>query len=116
MAVQEVNESNEQEGDVDVDVEEEDTNTQDIDDEPNLQNHQIVKETEDMIEINLSNDEEGLKKTSGKDIKEDSQTIFKRALINSNDQLVTATSAIGTCESIPCRWHLLLVFLEQCLR
>ena len=100
MAVQEVNESNEQEGDVDVDVEEEDVNTQDVEDEPNIQSHQIVKETEDMIEINLSNDEESLKKIGGKDTKEDSRTIFKRALINSNDQLVAATSAMANGASI----------------
>ena len=101
MAVQEVNETNEQEGDVDVDVEEEeDANTQDIEDEPNIQSHQIVKETEDMIEINLSNDEEGLKKTSGKDTKEVPRKIFKRALINSNDQLVAATSAMANGASI----------------
>ena len=100
MTVQEVNESNQQEEELDVDVEEEDANTEDVEDEPNIQSHQIVKETEDMIEINLSNDEESLKKTSGNDTKENSRTIFKRALINSNDQLVAATSAMANGASI----------------
>ena len=100
MTVQEINESNQQEEELDVDVEEGDANAQDIEDEPNTQSHQIVKETEDMIEINLSNDEESLKKIGGKDTKEDSRTIFKRALINSNDQLIAATSAMANGASI----------------
>ena len=69
------------------------------DDEPRTQSHQIVKETEDMIEINLSQgDEEVGKKSSRK--KEDFVSHFEPAAINSNDQLVAATSALANGASI----------------
>ena len=81
-----------------VDVED-DTENEKMENEPKIQSHQIVKETEDMIEINLSQgDEELVKKSSRR--KEDFVTNFEPAAINSNDQLVAATSAMANGASI----------------
>ena len=100
ITVQPVNENSRQEEDIEVDDEEGETSAPGIEHEASIQRHQIVKETEDMIEINLSNEEDGLNKAGGKDSKGDSRTTFKRALINSNDQLVAATSAMANGASI----------------
>ena len=61
---------------------------------PVVPTHQIVNETDDMIEINLLNEEsnELSKKTSNPDL--------ERAAINSNDQLMAATSAMVNGASI----------------
>ena len=62
-------------------------------DETNPPTHQIVNETDDMIEINLLNeDHEVSKKSSNPDL--------ERAAINSNDQLMAATSAMVNGASI----------------
>ena len=84
--------------DTEVDVED-DTEVERTENEPRFQSHQIVKETEDMIEINLSQgDEVVAKKGSRKN--EDFVLAFKPAAINSNDQLVAATSAMANGASI----------------
>ena len=98
ITVQPVNENTLQEENIEVTAEEGETSVQEIEHETNIQRHQIVKETEDMIEINLSN-EEGLNIDGGKDSKY-FKTTFKRASINSNDQLVAATSAMANGASI----------------
>ena len=61
---------------------------------PVVPTHQIVNETDDMIEINLLNEEpnELSKKSSSCDL--------ERASINSNDQLMAATSAMVNGASI----------------
>ena len=84
-----------QEEEVDVDTEKEQPTIPETEEGSSVQRHQIVKETEDMIEINLSNEDEGSKKIFDKDSEDDSSTHFKRASINSNDQLVAATSAMA---------------------
>ena len=84
--------------DVDVEVED-DIADERTEAEPRIHSHQIVKETEDMIEINLSQgDEENLLKPqrSNKELISN----FKRAAINSNDQLVAATSTMATGASV----------------
>ena len=91
---------NVQEEEVDVDTEEEQSTIPETEGGSSVQRHQIVKETEDMIEINLSNEDEGSKKIYDKDSEDDSCTNFKRASINSNDQLVAATSAMANGASI----------------
>ena len=58
---------------------------------PVVPTHQIVNETDDMIEINLLN-EDLSKKSSNSDL--------ERAAINSNDQLMAATSAMVNGASI----------------
>jgi len=84
--------------DTEVDVED-DAEVEKKDNEPRIQSHQIVKETEDMIEINLSQgDEDFVKKSSRR--KEDFVSNFEPAAINSNDQLVAATSAMANGASI----------------
>ena len=89
-----------QEEEVDVDTEEEQPIVPETEGGSSVQRHQIIKETEEMIEINLSNEDEGQKIIFDKDSKEDSSTNFKRASINSNDQLVAATAAMANGASI----------------
>ena len=89
-----------QEEEVDVDTEEEQPIVPQTEGGSSVQRHQIIKETEEMIEINLSNEDEGQKIIFDKDSKEDSSTNFKRASINSNDQLVAATAAMANGASI----------------
>ena len=89
-----------QEEEVDVDTEEEQPTIPETEGKSSVQRHQIVKETEDMIEINLPNEDEGSKDIFDKDSEDDSSIHFKRASINSNDQLVAATSAMASGASI----------------
>ena len=89
-----------QEEEVDVDTEEEQPIVPQTEGGSSVQRHQIIKETEEMIEINLSNEDEGQKIIFDKDSKDDSRTNFKRASINSNDQLVAATAAMANGASI----------------
>ena len=64
-----------------------------------IQSHQIVTETEDMIEINLSHaEDESAKKKSPS--KQAANNNLERAAISSNDQLVAATSAMANGASI----------------
>ena len=60
---------------------------------PVVPTHQIVNETDDMIEINLLNEDHELSKKS-------SNPDLERAAINSNDQLMAATSAMVNGASI----------------
>ena len=103
---------NVQEEEVDVDTEEEQPTIPETEGGSSVQRHQIVKETEDMIEINLSNEDEGSKKIYDKDSEDDSSTNFKRASINSNDQLVAATSAMANGASIVYISKVLIVSLS----
>ena len=103
---------NVQEEEVDVDTEEEQPTIPETEGGSSVQRHQIVKETEDMIEINLSNEDEGSKKIYDKDSEDDSTTNFKRASINSNDQLVAATSAMANGASIVYISKVLIVSLS----
>ena len=83
------------EEDAEVDLGEEDvTEFQPSHQQQNIQSHQIVKETEDMIEINLSQEEDDFSKKDTQ-YKQNFKSNFKRAAINSNDQLVAATSAMA---------------------
>ena len=94
-----VNDSQDEEN-VDVDVgEESNLNSEEKENEPNTQTHQIVKETEDMIEINLSHEEE----EPAKKIQQCKKVLhanFERAAIDSNEQLIAATSALANGASI----------------
>ena len=88
------------EDNIEDDVDEETSvDIEEIENEPNIQSHQIVTETEDMIEINLSHGEEELLKKV-KQSKPPQNANFERAAINSNDQLVAATSAMANGASI----------------
>ena len=111
-----------QEEEVDVDTEEEQPIVPETEGGSSVQRHQIIKETEEMIEINLSNEDEGQKIIFDKDSKEDSSTNFKRASINSNDQLVAATAAMANGASIVyiskvlivhCPIYFVILFLEK---
>ena len=80
--------------DCNIDMEEEDDIADKIDEtNPVVPTHQIVNETDDMIEINLLNEDHELSKKS-------SNPDLERAAINSNDQLMAATSAMVNGASI----------------
>ena len=64
-----------------------------------IQSHQIVTETEDMIEINLSHGEDAPAKKKSPS-KQAANNNLQRATISSNDQLVAATSAMANGASI----------------
>ena len=80
----------------------------DIDTEKNKnekghQHHQIVKETEDMIEINLSQEDEDAHSELAKKDKQSKMNdskLLARAEINSNEQLAAAASAMANGASI----------------
>ena len=88
----------EEDTEVDIDMDP-DTKAKITENEPNIQSHQIVKETDDMIEINLSNSAEELS-TKIKSNKKSLNLDFERAAINSNEQLLAATSAMANGASI----------------
>lgn len=100
VSVQPLNQDSQYENDTDLDVGEEDyVEIQETENVSNIQSHQIVKETEDMIEINLSHGEEELSQKTPRS-KKTSYANFERAAINSNDQLVSATAAMANGASI----------------
>ena len=100
VSVQTLVEDSQDEENVDVDVgEESNLDSEEKENEPNIQTHQIVKETEDMIEINLSHEEE----EPAKKIQQCKKVLhanFERAAIDSNEQLLAANSALANGASV----------------